>query len=157
MRRNPAIGVGMLIAIGLATAWCFGLMMSRRFAGGEVYPPCSTQRADPMGAKALYEALDRLVGTTCERNFKRLGKLSEVSASDESAIAASRQGQTLVLLDVDPWDFHPPIVGSAPPIDGNAVRDFAVAGGRVVLTVSGATTAIQRVRQSAEERKRELE
>jgi hypothetical protein len=152
MRRNPAIGVGMLIAIGLATTWCFGVMMSRRFAGGEVYPPCSTQRVDPMGAKALYEALDRLAGTTCERNFKRMGKLSEVSASEDSAIAASRQGQTLVLLDLDPWAFDD---GDA--IDGNAVRDFAIAGGRVVLTVNGATTAFQRVRQSAEERERELE
>src|SRR4051794_31309243 len=106
MRRNPAIGVGVLIAMGLATVWCFSLIMGRRFAGGEVYPPCSTQRVDPMGAKALYEALDRLAGTTCERNFKRLAKLSDVSASEDSAIAASREGQTLVLLDVDPWAFH---------------------------------------------------
>lgn len=152
MRRNPAITVGLLIAVVAATAWCFAVVMGRRFEGGDVYPPCSSQRVDPMGAKALYEAVDGLAGTTCERNFKRFAKLSDVTVSEDSPVAASRQGQTLMLLDVDSWVFS-----NGDQLDGGVVRDFAAAGGRVVITVDGGTDNMDRVWQASEERQKELE
>lgn len=151
MRRNPAITVGMLVAVAIATVWCFSVMISRRFAGGEVYPPCSTQRTDPLGAKVLYEAIDRLAETSCERNFKRLAKLSDVSGSGESLIAASRHGQTLVILDAERFDFD-----DGDSLDGDALRDFAAAGGRVVITVNGDEDASQTVEEASEERLQEL-
>jgi hypothetical protein len=152
MRRSPAVTVGLLIAIAAATAWCFAVVIGRRFEGGDVYPPCSSQRVDPMGAKVLYDALDRLAGTSCERNFKRFAKLSDVNVSEDSPIAASRQGHTLLLLDVDSWVFS-----DGNNLDGGVVRDFAVAGGRVVITVDGNMDSADRVRQASEERQKELE
>jgi hypothetical protein len=152
MRRSPALTVGLLIAIAIATAWCFAVVIGRRFEGGEEYPPCSSQRVDPMGAKALYDALERLAGTTCERNFKRFAKLSDVNVSEDSPIAASRQGHTLMLLDVDPWVFN-----NGDYLDGGVVRDFAAAGGRVVITVDGGMGKMDRVWQASEERQKELE
>src|SRR3954466_11913048 len=100
MRRNSPATIGLLIAIAAATAWCFAVIIGRRFEGGNDYPPGSSQRVDPMGAKVLYDAVDRLAGTTCERNFKRFSKLTDVSTSTDSPMAASRQGDTLMLLDV---------------------------------------------------------
>lgn len=40
-----------------------------RFAGGDVYPPYSSLRADPVGAKLLHEVLVEMDGITVERNF----------------------------------------------------------------------------------------
>ena len=151
MRRNPAVTVGLLIAIAAATAWCFAVVIGRRFETGNVYPPLSSQRVDPKGAKVLYDAVDRLEGTTCERNFKRFAKLSDVTVSEDSPIAASRQGHTLMLLDVDPWVFD-----NGDAMDGSVVRDFAAAGGRVVITVDGGTDSMDRVWQASEERQKEL-
>ena len=152
MRRNPAVTVGLLIAIAAATAWCFAVVIGRRFETGNVYPPLSSERVDPKGAKVLYDVVDRLEGTTCERNFKRFAKLSDVTVSEESPIAASRQGHTLMLLDVDPWVFD-----NGDAMDGSVVRDFAAAGGRVVITVDGGTDSTDRVWQASEERQKELE
>ena len=46
-----------------------------RYETGDVYPPYSTLRADPLGTKALAAALDDLPGLKVERNFKPLPKL----------------------------------------------------------------------------------
>ncbi len=43
---------------------------------GDAYPPFSTLRADPQGAKALYESLAELPGITVERLYKQRQKLS---------------------------------------------------------------------------------
>lgn len=153
MRRSPAIAIGLLIAIALGTAWAFSVMLGQRFISGEVYPPCSTQRADPMGSKALYEAVDRLGSTTCERNFKRLAKLSDATGNAESGDikAASRRGQTLVLLNV-----APSAISDGDDLDGDAVLNFAASGGRVVITVDGQQGRVDKVMDAADERQKEL-
>lgn len=151
MRRNPAITVGLLIAIAVAMAWCFSFMMGQRFAGGGDYARGSTLNSAPVGAKALYEAVDRLPGTACERNFRRLAKLSDATASADSVVASSRRDHTLVLLSVSTWDFD-----NGDAIDGDAVRDFAAAGGRVVITVDGGASAMDRITRAAEEQRQEL-
>jgi hypothetical protein len=44
---------------------------------GDAYPSYSTLRADPLGAKILYDSLAELPGIQVERNFKLLGRLEE--------------------------------------------------------------------------------
>lgn len=150
MRRSPAIIIGCLIAVAAATVWCFSIVMGRRFAGGEVYPPCSSQRPDPMGAKALYEAIDRLGSVTCERNSRALNKLQ------------GSRGKTLVVLDVHPFSYTAAEDLQVGPfemvhgIDGDAVWDFAAGGGRVVITLQGQTGS-SKVWDAAKGRQRELE
>jgi hypothetical protein len=58
-------------AVALAALFLGGLvaLFTADFAGGEVYPEYSTLRADPDGAKLLFESLTRLPGLTVMRNF----------------------------------------------------------------------------------------
>ena len=146
MRRNPAIAIGLLLAIAVGMAWCFSLMIGRRFAGGEVYPAGSTQRSDPVGAKALYEAVDRLASTTCDRNFKALHKLE------------GAKGDTLVFLNVHPISFYD--AGDGPTtegIDGDAVLHFAAGGGRVIVALQGERDVSSKIWEGYLERNREIE
>ena len=59
----------------------FGLGVGRlfqlRFEAGDVYPPYSSLRADPLGTKAFFESLKILRGITVERLFQQLDKLRE--------------------------------------------------------------------------------
>ena len=46
-----------------------------RFRVGDVYPPLSSLRGDPVGAKAFHDALKDLDGVKVERNYRPLAKL----------------------------------------------------------------------------------
>jgi hypothetical protein len=65
-------------AVALAALFLGGLvaLFTADFAGGEVYPEYSTLRADPDGAKLLFESLTRLPGLTVTRNFMPLQNLA---------------------------------------------------------------------------------
>lgn len=60
-----------------AVGFVFGIarLFVLRYEGGEVYPPYSTLRPDPLGAKGLYEALGQLPGVEVRRNVQPLKKL----------------------------------------------------------------------------------
>ena len=75
MLKRPAFIL--IAALLLAAAFLYGVLQlfALRYEAGEVYPPYSTLRADPLGAKALYEALGALPGVSVERNFRPLPKL----------------------------------------------------------------------------------
>jgi hypothetical protein len=51
--------------------WLFQL----RVGQGDVFPPYSTLRADPLGTRALYESLQELPGLQVERSLKPIKKL----------------------------------------------------------------------------------
>jgi len=61
-------------AIG-AFIWGTIQLLLLRFERGDVYPPYSTLRADPLGAKAYYESLDECDGVSVERNFQHIDKI----------------------------------------------------------------------------------
>lgn len=66
------------ITLAFATAaFLFGLvhLFNLRFEAGDNYPPYSSLRADPLGTKALFESLDRLVPT--RRHLQPLSKLGD--------------------------------------------------------------------------------
>ncbi len=46
-----------------------------RFEAGDVYPPYSSLRSDPLGTRAFYESLDNLDNTAAERNYHPLSKI----------------------------------------------------------------------------------
>lgn len=70
MKRLPLI-----FFLLVAGALVYGLMQlfQLRFAAGDVYPGCSTLRADPLGAKAFYESLGALADV--QRNHRPLTRL----------------------------------------------------------------------------------
>jgi len=75
MLKRPLLTIA--LALVLAGAFCFGLarLFALRYQAGEVYPPYSTLRADPLGAKAIHDALRELPGVEVRRNFLPLKKL----------------------------------------------------------------------------------
>ena len=93
MLKRPLLTIA--LALVLAGAFCFGLarLFALRYQAGEVYPPYSTLRADPLGAKAIHDALRELPGVEVRRNFLPLKKL--------------QPGQPMApRLDRDRFEFH---------------------------------------------------
>src|SRR5580692_7005239 len=70
-------------AVALAALFLTGLvaLFNADFAGGEVYPEYSTLRADPNGAKLLFESLARLPDLTVTRNFMPVQNLAANAAT----------------------------------------------------------------------------
>ena len=48
-----------------------------RFGVGDVYPPYSSLRSDPLGAMAFYESLEKLRGFRVRRDFSSANRLPE--------------------------------------------------------------------------------
>jgi len=75
MLRKPLL----LLMLGLLLAGAFfagvAELFTLRYEKGDVYPPYSSLRADPLGVKGLYEALGELPGVDAERNYNPLPKL----------------------------------------------------------------------------------
>jgi len=82
------------LAVTLAGVFLAGLvaLFNADFASGEVYPQYSTLRADPKGAKLLFESLRAMPGLTVTRNFMPVGNLAG-------------GGATVVLLGLHELDF----------------------------------------------------
>jgi len=64
----------LVLALG---GFAFGLvhLFKLRFEAGDSYPPYSSLRADPLGTKALYESLDRMM--PARRHLQSLSKLGD--------------------------------------------------------------------------------
>jgi hypothetical protein len=65
------------LLILLAAGFVAGLvhLFNLRFEAGDVYPPYSSLRADPLGTKAFHDSLDELIST--RRNFEPLHRLGD--------------------------------------------------------------------------------
>jgi uncharacterized protein DUF4350 len=50
-------------------------LMRLRFAAGDVYPPYSSLRTDPLGAKAFYESLQVCCGLNVQRNYEQFSRI----------------------------------------------------------------------------------
>lgn len=62
-----------LLALGLAGALLW--MLNLRLGTGDSYPIYSSFRADPLGTRAIYQALDELPGTTTVRHTRPIKRL----------------------------------------------------------------------------------
>src|SRR5580700_8101631 len=74
MRSSTWLWILAIAMLG-ALAWGLEQVAFTPLQTGEVYPPFSSLRADPMGAKALYESLSALPGIQVDRLYKRRQKL----------------------------------------------------------------------------------
>lgn len=121
-RNNSRSGTGWWIALGavvLLAGAGFYAVLSARFDIGEGYPNYSTLRADPLGARAIYESLGRLPQMKSVRSFELLDKLN------------GKPGETLFLLNVHARTFNK----DGDELDGKQVEKWAASGGRVVITI----------------------
>lgn len=88
-----------------------------RFEKGDVYPPYSSFRSDPLGTKAFYEALCLLPGVETARNVEPLQKASGLSKA------------TLFLFGLQGSHFSAMEQASV-----KALEDAALGGGRIVIS-----------------------
>lgn len=74
MKSNTGLWILAIAMLG-ALAWGLEQVAFTPLQTGEVYPPFSSLRADPLGAKALYESLGALPGIEVGRLYKQREKL----------------------------------------------------------------------------------
>jgi hypothetical protein len=112
MKRVPIILLGLLLV-----AFAAGLLhlLNLRFARGNIYPPASTFRTDPLGARAFHDALARV--TTVHRHLQPL------------AVLGDGRRTTLFILGADGSDLRLPVA------DFKHLETFVADGGRLVLAL----------------------
>lgn len=110
-----ALLCGVLFAFGMAQLFLL------RFEAGNIYPPYSSLRSDPLGTRALFDSLNRLAADTAGRNFRPLGQVK------------LRPKTTLVMVGLQ--DTH--AIFKKKKVEG-LLQHLAEAGGRLVLTFSAA-------------------
>lgn len=72
--RLPAF---LLLALFSSLAVVFLLLLRLRYEAGDVYPPYSSLRTDPLGTMAYYESLKRIPGRALHRDFSDNNRLPE--------------------------------------------------------------------------------
>lgn len=114
------------LAAAGAAGFVYGLvqLLMLRFETGDVYPPYSTLRTDPMGAQALYEALEEVEGVSVRRSYRPLGRLAPAPRTTLMVLGAGRR--------LGFFRFDEKAV--------EKVLGFVAAGGRLVLAFSPNTT-----------------
>jgi hypothetical protein len=115
----------LLIVLG-AVAFVAGLvqLFLLRFEAGDVYPPYSSLRADPLGTMAIYESLDELQGVTVRRDFSDANKLPEEKDTTYLHLAAAQAE----------WSWLPPELFTE-------IEAFATRGGRFAIAMAPVTSA----------------
>src|SRR5215469_8698450 len=115
MKRPLAI----LLLCACAVAFAFGLLrlFPLRYEAGDVYPPYSSLRADPLGTMALFESLQNLSGLNLRRDFSAANRLPEPTQTVYLHLAAEPRE----------WQWAPESVASE-------IQSFVTAGGRLVVT-----------------------
>jgi hypothetical protein len=106
-----------LILIALIGLFIYGLieLFNIRFRSGDVYPPYSSMRSDPLGSKAYYDALASMQALSVKRNFRPVPRLDSDS--------------TLFLIGVNYWS-----VMFMDEEEIKVLESFVSGGGRLVLT-----------------------
>ncbi len=122
----PALLALLLAGFGLGVVSLFQL----RFNAGDIYPPYSSLRADPLGAKALYESLQGIPSLAVGRFYQPSAKL-----------AGGRQ-RVLLIFGVHRIDLR-----EMPEDDFRAVQAWLFSGGRVVVSLVPATMEEMRGRE----------
>ena len=116
MRINYKIKIFLFLIV--LTSFVAGLaqLFILRFEAGDIYPPYSSLRADPLGAKAFYESLANLKGIEVYRNYEQEDKIDNVHKS------------TLFYFGMESNHLH-----YLPENDVKMLESIAAGGGRIVL------------------------
>ncbi|UCF91359.1 MAG: DUF4350 domain-containing protein [Desulfobacterales bacterium] len=121
MRHNNAIRLGFLTLMLVFFLLGVGHLFILRFETGDVYPPYSSLRSDPLGTRAFYDSLDHLNVGTVRRNYRPLPNVPFDPQTTFFYLGAPVCDQAAV-----------------PAKLVQAVDRLTAAGGRLVLTFSAA-------------------
>ena len=114
MKRPAILCASLLLGAGLLLG--LGHLFELRFDRGDLYPPYSTLRTDPLGASVLYESLDQVPGVSAQRYFE------ETFQSDDG------RAHALFILGTEPYGTE---LLSRSEFD--TLQRFVHNGGRVVI------------------------
>lgn len=108
-----------VIIIVFFAVFAFGIfqLFQLRFEAGDVYPPYSSLRSDPLGAMAFYESIDKLPGISVRRDFSADNRLPDSPATTYLHLAGTPYEWERMSQD----EFF-------------AVESFVKGGGRLVVT-----------------------
>ena len=109
-----------------AAAFVVGLvqLFLLRFEAGDVYPPYSSLRADPLGTMALCESLEELPGVSVRRDHSPDNKLPETP------------GTTYMHLGADEYEWQ-----ELPVELFNEIESFTMRGGRLAIALAPVTSS----------------
>ena len=121
MKRHLPI----IILLGCVAVFALGIaeLFKLRFETGDVYPPYSSLRADPLGAMAFYESLGKMPGLSVRRDFSTSDRLPEEPQTAYLHIAG----------EAYEWDFLSDDLF-------REIKNFLGRGGRLVITYFPQTT-----------------
>jgi len=112
MKRQTATGIAILLI--LLTAGAVVQLFRLQFEAGDIYPPYSSLRSDPLGTRVLFEALEGVPDLEVERVTQQLSELPQATSS------------TLLILE---WPYNRPVASEV----AMELKTFAAAGNRIVL------------------------
>ncbi len=133
MRTNYKTGVIVLLVVLAAFAAALAQLFAMRFEAGDIYPPYSSLRADPVGVKAFYESLGNLPGMDVNRNYE------DESRIDTRKAAFFYFGVSLQMLHF------------LPRRDVETLENIAAGGGRIVICLYPQANAGLRNRPKAKD------
>ncbi len=116
-----------------------------RFTAGDVYPPYSSFRADPVGTRALYESLKELDGVSVKRH-------AQPFSSDSVRNTVGNLASTWLVLGTDAHD-----PDHAPPDIVTGVEQVMQHGGRVVIAFSPTGKDLRKEFEKWEEREERMQ
>jgi hypothetical protein len=129
-----------LLLIAVVFAGGLGWLFRLRLDHGDLFPEYSTLRADPLGTRAIFEALQELPGLKVERSLQPMHKLTESPA------------RTLVFagMDRNRWD-------AFSVKEANALEAAARAGSRLVIVFKAERASRDGVEDAREDLKKRKE
>ncbi len=115
MLNKKRLHLFFLISISGLFAWGVYELFSLRFHRGDIYPPYSSFRKDPLGTGVFYRSLENLDGVAVGRNFERFSRFRPAPASALFVTGASEYVLAFGMLD--------------------ELGPFVATGGRLVVSV----------------------
>jgi len=113
------IPVLLLLACGALISGTFYFLLKDRFESGDVYPPSSSMRSDPLGTMILFEGLQALPGVRVDRDHNAVNRLPAGRQTTYLHFAARSTDWELM-----PVDLH------------RVIDRFLLEGGRLVITLT---------------------
>ena len=118
MRKGKVSAIFFLVMVTGLFFYGVTHLLILRFKKGDVYPPYSSFRSDPLGTKAFYESLRLLPGVETSRNVEPLQNASELS------------GTTLFLFGLRESHFY-----AMEQAWVKSLEEVALGGGRIVIAL----------------------
>ena len=116
---NLYIAIGVLF--GVLFFWGLGHLFMLRFKTGDIYPPYSSLRADPLGTMALYESLANTGSINMRRHYESVARIQ------------SGHDLTLFYLGSPAASFFSETHRQSDDLD-KQLRRLAITGARVVIS-----------------------